>query len=99
MRNKSSKPVASILAFPESSQITVRPDKVQTETSGKLQILKDMAAAISTAAEILEEREQENIAKAKFEENIDFYKEVSEFETKLIQKAMAQTHGNQKRAA
>lgn len=103
IRNKrlSKQASASVLAFPEKSTALVAAenrDEVHAESIGKLQLLKDVAAAISVAAEILEEREQENLG-LKPVEKIDFYEQVSQFETRLITQAMAQTHGNQKRAA
>lgn len=100
-KSLSKRTAASVIAFPEKSKALVTADKqkkVHEGINGKLQLLKDVAAAINTAAEILEERVHENpVLEPK--EKIDFYEQVSHFETRLIQQAMVQTNGNQKRAA
>lgn len=66
----------------------------------RIQILKDVALALSTAAEVLQDAEMMNSpAKIDMAHGIDFYEEVRRFEVELIQRALKQTGGNQKSAA
>lgn len=63
-------------------------------------VLKELSAALSQAAEVLEETAPLNDALAhRIEAGIDFYHEVTRFEIRLILCALRQTRGNQKKAA
>ena len=61
----------------------------------RVSLLKDVAAALTTAAEFLEG----GAGVPDLSEGIEFYEEVSRFESDLISRALSQTYGNQKKAA
>lgn len=63
---------------------------------GGVALLKDMAAALSTAAEFLEGG---GVGVPDPSGGVEFYEEVSRFESGLIRRALSQTYGNQKKAA
>ena len=66
----------------------------------RIQVLKDVALALSTAAEVLQDAQiMSGPARIDLEHGIDFYEEVRRFEVELIQRALKQTGGNQKSAA
>lgn len=66
----------------------------------KVKSLKDIATALVTAAEILEESKTSGLlSNSDIENGIDFNEEVKRFETLLISRALKSTHGNQKQAA
>jgi len=70
----------------------IRNDKVKS--------LKDVATALVTAAEILEESETSGLMfSSDIEKGIDFNEEVKRFEIQLISRALKSTQGNQKKAA
>src|ERR1044072_975578 len=68
--------------------------------SGRLDLLKEISVAPSPAVELLAESRRATPA-PEFDmgRGIDFYDEVSRFESNLIRRALEQTGGNQKRAA
>jgi transcriptional regulator with GAF, ATPase, and Fis domain len=68
--------------------------------SGRLDVLKEISVALSAAVELLAESRRPP-ATPEFDvgRGIDFYDEVSRFESNLIRRALEQTGGNQKRAA
>jgi PAS domain S-box-containing protein len=68
--------------------------------SGRLDLLKEISVALSAAVELLAESRRATLA-PEFDmgRGIDFYDEVSRFESNLIRRALEQTGGNQKRAA
>jgi PAS domain S-box-containing protein len=68
--------------------------------SGRLDLLKEISVALSAAVELLAESRRSTPA-PEFDmgRGIDFYDEVSRFESNLIRRALEQTGGNQKRAA
>jgi PAS domain S-box-containing protein len=68
--------------------------------SGRLDVLKEISVALSAAVELLAESRRVP-ATPEFDvgRGIDFYDEVSRFESNLIRRALEQTGGNQKRAA
>jgi len=68
--------------------------------SGRLDLLKEISVALSAAVELLAESRRTTLA-PEFDmgRGIDFYDEVSRFESNLIRRALEQTGGNQKRAA
>jgi len=68
--------------------------------SGRLDLLKEISVALSAAVELLAESRRATPA-PEFDmgRGIDFYDEVSRFESNLIRRALEQTGGNQKRAA
>lgn len=73
----------------------MRPDPEKRAT-----VLKELSAALSQAAELLEETAPLNGDLAhSIEGGIDFYHEVTRFEIRLILCALRQTRGNQKKAA
>ncbi|HEY0546810.1 MAG TPA: PAS domain-containing protein [Pyrinomonadaceae bacterium] len=66
----------------------------------KVKTLKDVASALTMAAEVLEEAGTNGLMlNQNIEDGIDFDEEVERFEISLIQRALKRTHGNQKRAA
>jgi transcriptional regulator with GAF, ATPase, and Fis domain len=68
--------------------------------SGRLDVLKEISVALSAAVELLAESRRELPApELDLSRGIDFYDEVSRFESNLIRRALEQTNGNQKRAA
>ena len=68
--------------------------------SGRLDVLKEISVALSAAVELLaESRRVPATPEFDVSRGIDFYDEVSRFETNIIRRALEQTHGNQKRAA
>lgn len=72
----------------------------EEEPSGRLDLLKEISVALSAAVELLAESRRATPA-PEFDvgRGIDFYDEVSRFESNLIRRALEQTGGNQKRAA
>jgi PAS domain S-box-containing protein len=68
--------------------------------AGRLDVLKEISVALSAAVEMLSEARRATPA-PEFDigRGIDFYDEVSRFESNLIRRALEQTGGNQKRAA
>lgn len=68
--------------------------------SGRLDLLREISVALSAAVELLAESRRSTPA-PEFDvgRGIDFYDEVSRFESNLIRRALEQTGGNQKRAA
>jgi PAS domain S-box-containing protein len=68
--------------------------------SGKLDLLREISVALSAAVELLaESRRTPTASELDMGRGIDFYDEVSRFESNLIRRALEQTGGNQKRAA
>jgi PAS domain S-box-containing protein len=68
--------------------------------SGKLDLLREISVALSAAVELLaESRRTPTAPELDMGRGIDFYDEVSRFESNLIRRALEQTGGNQKRAA
>ena len=68
--------------------------------AGRLDVLKEISVALSAAVELLAESRREPAApEFDVSRGIDFYDEVSRFESNLIRRALEQTGGNQKRAA
>lgn len=68
--------------------------------SGRLDVLKEISVALSAAVELLaESRRATHAPEFDMGRGIDFYDEVSRFESNLIRRALEQTGGNQKRAA
>ena len=68
--------------------------------SGRLDVLKEISVALSAAVELLaESRREPPASELDLGRGIDFYDEVSRFESNLIRRALEQTSGNQKRAA
>ncbi len=68
--------------------------------SGRLDVLKEISVALSAAVELLAESRRDPPApELDMGRGIDFYDEVSRFESNLIRRALEQTSGNQKRAA
>jgi PAS domain S-box-containing protein len=68
--------------------------------SGRLDVLKEISVALSAAVELLaESRRVPATPEFDMSRGIDFYDEVSRFETNIIRRALEQTGGNQKRAA
>lgn len=67
---------------------------------GRLDVLREISVALSAAVELLaESREAPATPELDMARGIDFYDEVSRFESNLIRRALEQTGGNQKRAA
>jgi PAS domain S-box-containing protein len=74
------------------------PDKKSLQN--RIHALKDVALALATAAEVLEEAEESGrMAALDVESGIDFDEEVRSFEVHLITRALKQTRSNQKQAA
>jgi PAS domain S-box-containing protein len=70
------------------------------QPAGKLELLREISVALSAAVELLaESRPEPSQAGLDVARGVDFYEEVSRFETNLIRRALEQTGGNQKRAA
>jgi len=59
-----------------------------------LRNLKELAAVLSMAVEVLSTVQRNNVA-----DGVDFYSEVQSFEIALIQRALRETNGNQAKAA
>ena len=59
-----------------------------------LRSLKELAAVLSMAIEVLSTAQRNNVA-----DGVDFYSEVQSFEIALIQRALRETNGNQAKAA
>lgn len=65
-----------------------------------LGLLRELSVALAAAAELLENSRGDNPADGvDVSRGVEFYAEVSRFETDLIRRALRQTGGNQKRAA
>jgi PAS domain S-box-containing protein len=68
--------------------------------TGRLELLREISVALSAAVELLaESRPEPSGPEFDVGRGIDFYEEVSRFESNLIRRALEQTGGNQKRAA
>lgn len=68
--------------------------------AGRLELLREISVALSAAVELLaESRPGQSGPGFDLGRGIDFYDEVSRFESNLIRRALEQTGGNQKRAA
>lgn len=68
--------------------------------SGKLDLLREISVALSAAVELLaESRRTLTAPELDMGRGIDFYDEVSRFESNLLRRALELTGGNQKRAA
>jgi PAS domain S-box-containing protein len=66
----------------------------------QIRVLRDVSAALSTAAEILEQAKKSEVSQnLDISGGIDFYEEVHRYEDALIRRALKLTGGNQKRAA
>lgn len=66
----------------------------------QIRVLRDVSAALSTAAEILEQTQTSGVPQSlDISNGIDFYEEVRRFEDALIRRALKLTGGNQKKAA
>jgi PAS domain S-box-containing protein len=66
----------------------------------QIRVLRDVSAALSTAAEILEQSHAREVPQnLDISSGIDFYEEVRRYEDALIRRALKLTGGNQKRAA
>jgi PAS domain S-box-containing protein len=66
----------------------------------QIRVLRDVSAALSTAAEILEQAQTREVSpNLDISGGIDFYEEVRRYEDALIKRALKLTGGNQKRAA
>jgi PAS domain S-box-containing protein len=78
----------------------VRSLHAEEGPAGRLDVLKEISVALSAAVELLAESRRVP-ATPEFDvgRGIDFYDEVSRFESNLIRRALEQTGGNQKRAA
>lgn len=66
--------------------------------SNRLQLIRDVAAALEFAAQAIEQGAT-RARRPDIKDGIDFYEEVSRFETELIAAALHETGGNQTRAA
>ncbi len=70
------------------------------QLNNKIRILKDVSVALSAAAEVLEHtRSAELYHSLDLEHGIDFNDEVRRFEINLIERALKESAGNQKKAA
>jgi PAS domain S-box-containing protein len=66
----------------------------------QIRVLRDVSAALSTAAEILEHAQTDAYSQPlDISRGVDFYEEVQRFEDALIRRALKLTGGNQKQAA
>lgn len=74
-----------------NKSISPHSDQLESRT---LQMLKDVALALSVAVEALGNPRMPDV-----ESGTDFYEEVRRFEVALIQRALKQTGGNQAQAA
>jgi DNA-binding NtrC family response regulator len=78
----------------------MRKSVTRTDANKHATVLKELSAALSQAAELLEETAPlESEAAHRIEHGIDFYREVTQFEIRLIRSALRLTKGNQKNAA
>lgn len=81
-------------------QTATRQRQKEEQLSEKVLALKNVALALTSAAEILEQAETSGLlANPDIEDGINFDEEVKGFETRLIKRALKRTHGNQKQAA
>jgi transcriptional regulator with GAF, ATPase, and Fis domain len=88
------------LAMPIKRNHRVDEASDGAELEKRATVLKELSAALSQAAELLEETAPvSNALTHKIEAGIDFYQEVTRFEIALIRCALRQTDGNQKEAA
>jgi PAS domain S-box-containing protein len=70
------------------------------QLSNRIKILKEVSVALSAAAEVLEQtRNAETPSTFDVEKGIDFNDEVRRFEVNLIERALRESRGNQKKAA
>jgi PAS domain S-box-containing protein len=70
------------------------------QLSNRIKILKEVSVALSAAAEVLEKtRSAETPTTFDVENGIDFNDEVRRFEVNLIERALRESGGNQKKAA
>jgi PAS domain S-box-containing protein len=70
------------------------------QLSNRIKILKEVSVALSAAAEVLEQtRNAETPTTFDVEKGIDFNDEVRRFEVNLIERALRESRGNQKKAA
>jgi PAS domain S-box-containing protein len=68
--------------------------------NNRIRLLREVSTALSTAAEVLAQAGDPASGRPlDIENGIDFNDEVKRFEMNLIQRALKQTHGNQKKAA
>lgn len=76
-----------------------RPNDDRSEQS-RVRLLRDIAVALTTAVEVLEQSQADaHFQDPDIDNGIDFYEEVSRFESELIRRALKKTGGNQKKAA
>jgi len=72
----------------------------QAAVNDRLKLIRDVAAALETAADIMEEAQHATGARPlDIKQGINFYEAVSQFEIDLIERALRETGGNQKQAA
>jgi DNA-binding NtrC family response regulator len=87
-----------IAAF--TGQAAKRRPQEEEQLSEKVLALKNVALALTSAAEILEQAETSGLLQnPDIDDGINFDEEVKGFETRLIKRALKRTHGNQKQAA
>ncbi|MBV9959326.1 MAG: PAS domain-containing protein [Acidobacteria bacterium] len=83
-----------------ATQAARREPQHKEQLSEKVLALKNVALALTSAAEILEQAESSGLlTNPDIEDGINFDEEVKGFETRLIKRALKRTHGNQKQAA
>ncbi len=72
----------------------------QAAPNNRLKLIRDVAAALETAAEVLEQAQHaEGVGPLDIKHGINFYEVVNQFEIDLIERALRETGGNQKQAA
>ena len=72
----------------------------QSALNNRLKLIRDVAAALETAADIMEQAQHTTGAPPlDIKQGINFYEAVSQFEIDLIERALRETGGNQKQAA
>jgi PAS domain S-box-containing protein len=68
--------------------------------NNRIKVLKDVSLALSAAADVLEQARTSDLShRLDVEKGVDFNGEVRRFEINLIQRALKETGGNQKKAA
>jgi transcriptional regulator with GAF, ATPase, and Fis domain len=82
------------------NEVLVAEKSQSVELNDRIKILKEVSIALSAAAEVLEHtRSTELYHSLDLENGIDFNDEVRRFEINLIQRALKESAGNQKKAA
>jgi PAS domain S-box-containing protein len=88
------------LNWVSAEQIALSGQSEANKFNNRIKVLKDVSLALSAAADVLEQARTSDVShRLDVENGIDFNGEVRRFEINLIQRALKESGGNQKKAA